>query len=62
MKECGPREEEVKQQWRELHDEGIYDLYSSSDVIPETKSRRLRWAGHVACMREKRGEPSFITN
>jgi len=46
MKDCGPGEEEdeveVTRQRRELHDEGIYDLYSSPNVIPEMKSRRMR--------------------
>jgi hypothetical protein len=46
MKECGPGEEEDKEevtrQWRELYDEELYDLYSSSNVIPEMKSRRMR--------------------
>jgi hypothetical protein len=46
MKQCGPEEEEdeeeVTRQWRELHDEELYDLYSSSNVIPEMKSRRMR--------------------
>ena len=46
MKECGPEEEEdeeeVTRQWRELCDEELYDLYSSSNVVPEMKSRRMR--------------------
>jgi hypothetical protein len=46
MKECWPAEEEdegeVTRQWRELHDEVIYDLYCSSNAIPEMKSRRLK--------------------
>jgi len=46
IKECGPveekDEEEVTRQWRELHEEELYDLYSSPNVITEMKSRRLR--------------------
>ena len=46
MKDCGPGEEEdeveVTRQRRELHNEGIYDLYSSPNVIPEIKSRRMK--------------------
>jgi hypothetical protein len=41
-KECGPEEEKVTRQWREPHDEEFYDLFSTSDVIPEMKSRRMR--------------------
>jgi hypothetical protein len=59
IKECGPveekDEEEVIRHWRELHEEELYDLYCSPNVIPEMKSRRLKWPGHVAYMGEKRG-------
>ena len=59
IKECGPveekDEEKVTRQWRELHEEELYDLYSSPNVIPEMKSRRLRWPGHVAYMGDKKG-------
>jgi hypothetical protein len=37
---------------RKLHDEELHNLYSSSDII--SKSRRMRWAGHVARMAEER--------
>jgi hypothetical protein len=40
--------------WRKLHNEELRDLYSSSNIIPGIKSRRMRWAGHVARMGEKR--------
>jgi hypothetical protein len=38
----------------------LYDLYSSPDLIQVIKSRRLRWAGHVARMGEKRGAHRFL--
>jgi hypothetical protein len=34
--------------WRKLHNEELHDLYSSSSIIRMMKSRRMRWAGHVA--------------
>jgi hypothetical protein len=40
--------------WRKLHNEGLHDLYSSPSVIRIIKSRRMKWAGHVARMGEKR--------
>jgi hypothetical protein len=42
-------------EWRRLHNKELYALYSSPNIIQVIKSRRLRWAGHVACMGEKRG-------
>jgi hypothetical protein len=40
--------------WGELHNEELHNLYSSPSIIRIIKSRRMRWAGHVARMREKR--------
>jgi hypothetical protein len=44
----------VTGQWRKLHNEELRDLYSSPSIIGIIKSIRMRWAGHVARMREKR--------
>jgi hypothetical protein len=41
------RRDEVKGEWRKLHNEELRDLYSSSSIIRIMKSRRMRWAGHV---------------
>jgi hypothetical protein len=41
-------------EWRKLHNKELRDLYSSSSIIRRIKSRRMRWAGHVAKMGEKR--------
>jgi hypothetical protein len=41
--------------WRKLHDEELNDLYSSPNIVRVIKSRRMRWAGHVARMVERRG-------
>jgi len=51
----GPRREEVKGEWRRLHNEGLNDLYSSPNIVRVIKSRRTRWTGHVAHMGEERG-------
>ena len=51
----GPRRDEVTGEWRRLHNEELNDLYSSPSVVLVIKSRRMRWAGHVARMGEERG-------
>jgi hypothetical protein len=51
----GPKRDELTGEWRRLHNKELYALYSSTNIIRVIKSRRLRWAGHVACMRERRG-------
>ena len=50
----GPRRDEVTGEWRRLHNE-LNDLYSSPNIVRVIKSRRMRWAGHVARMGEERG-------
>jgi hypothetical protein len=44
----GPRRYEVTGEWRRLHKEDLNDLYSSPNIVRVIKSRRMRWAGHVA--------------
>jgi hypothetical protein len=48
----GPKRDEVTGEWRKLHNEELHDLYSSPSIIRIIKSRRMRWAGHVARMGE----------
>jgi hypothetical protein len=50
----GPKRDEVMGEWRKLHNEELHNLYSSPDIIRHVKSRRMRWAGHVARMGEER--------
>jgi hypothetical protein len=49
----GPKRD-VTGEWRKLHDEQLHYLFSSPSTIRIMKSRRMRWAGHVARMVEKR--------
>jgi hypothetical protein len=49
----GPKRDEVTG-WRKLHNEELHNSYSSPSIIRMMKSRRIKWAGHVARMGEKR--------
>jgi len=51
----GPKREEVTGEWRKLHNDELKDLYSLPNIVRVVKSRRIRWAGHVARMGEGRG-------
>jgi hypothetical protein len=51
----GLKRDEVTGEWRKLHNKELRDLYPSPNINRIIKSRRMRWAGHVARMREKRG-------
>ena len=51
----GPRRDEVTGERRKLHNEELYDLYSSSNIVRMIKSRRMRRTGNVARMGERRG-------
>ena len=51
----GPKRDEVTREWRKLHNEELNDLYSSPNIVRVTKTRKMRWAGHVARMWERRG-------
>jgi hypothetical protein len=50
----GCKSGEVVGEWRRLHSGGLHNLYSSPVIIRQNKSRRMRWARHVACMGEDR--------
>jgi hypothetical protein len=55
MRIFGPKRDEVTGEWRKLHNDELNDLYSLPNIVRVVKSRRLRWAGHVARMGEERG-------
>jgi hypothetical protein len=46
----GPKRDEVKGEWRKHRNEELHDQYSSPTIVRVIKSRRMRWAGHVARM------------
>jgi hypothetical protein len=51
----GPKMDKVTGEWRKLHNEELNDLYSLPNILRVVKSRRMRWAGHVARMGAERG-------
>ena len=51
----GPRRDEVTGEWRKLHNDELNDLYSSPNIVRVMKSRRMRWAGRVEFMGDRRG-------
>jgi hypothetical protein len=55
----GPKGDKVTGEWRNLHDEPN-DMYCSPNIIRVIKSRRMRWAGHVARMGERRGRYKML--
>jgi hypothetical protein len=56
----GPKRDEVTGEWRKLHNEELHDLYSSPSIIRIMKLWRMRWAGHVARIEEKRTAYSLL--
>jgi hypothetical protein len=56
----GPKRGEVTGGWRKLHNEELRGLYSSPSIVRVIKARRMRWAGHVACIREVRGAYNIL--
>jgi hypothetical protein len=49
----GPKRDEVTGEWRKLHSDELYNLYSSPNIIRQIKSSRMRRTGHVARMGEE---------
>jgi len=55
-----PRRDKVAGEWRRFHTEELNDLYPSPNFVRVIKSRRMRWAGHVAHMCEEKGVYRFL--
>jgi len=56
----GPKRDEVTGEWRKLYNEELRDFYSLPSIVRVVKSRRMRWAGHVAHMGEGRVVHKFL--
>jgi hypothetical protein len=56
----GPKREEVTGEWRKLHNEELNDMYSSPIIVRVIKSRRMKWAGHLARMGRGDGYTGFF--
>jgi hypothetical protein len=50
----GPKRDEVTGEWRKLHNGKLHNLSTSPNIIRQTRSRRMRWVGLIACMGEER--------
>ena len=55
----GSNRDELIGEWRKIHNEGLNDLYCSPHIVRVRKSRRMRWAGHVARVGEERRIQGF---
>jgi hypothetical protein len=55
-----PKRNEVTGGWKKLHNEELHGLYSSPSIVRVIKARRMRWVGHMACMREVRGAYNIL--
>jgi hypothetical protein len=60
-RKLGPKREEVARGWRSLHIEEYHNVYASQNIIRVIKSRRMRWAGHVARMGDMRNTEQVWT-
>jgi len=56
----GSKRDEMKSEWKKQHNEELNDLYSSPNIVRVIKSRRMRWAGHVAGMGRKEAHTGFL--
>lgn len=60
QKILGAKREEVTRDWSKLHNEDLHNFYTSPNSIQGINSGRMSWAGHVTCMRERRGAPRVL--
>jgi hypothetical protein len=50
----GPKRDEVTGEWRKIHNEELNDMYSTPNIVRVIKSRKMRWAGRIARMKERK--------
>jgi hypothetical protein len=50
----GPKRDEIMEEWRKLHNGELHNLYSPPNIIRQIKSKKMSWAGLVACMTEEK--------
>jgi len=55
----GSKRDEVTGEWRKLHNDELNDLYCSPNIVRVIKSTKMRWAGHVARVGERRGKETI---
>jgi hypothetical protein len=55
-----PKRDELTAYWRKVHEDGLHNLYSSPNKITIIISRRMRWAGHVACVGEMKNNYKIL--
>jgi hypothetical protein len=48
----GPKRDKVTGGWRKLYNEELHNLYTSQNIIRMIKARRMKWEGHVVCIRQ----------
>jgi len=56
----GPKRDKATGEWKKLHNEELNDLYSLPNIFQVIKLRRMRWVGHVARMRARRGVDGLV--
>jgi hypothetical protein len=56
----GPKRDEVTGGWRKLHNEELHNMYYLPSIIGMVKSKRMRWAGHLATMEKRNAHRALV--